>query len=78
MLPHLRTLSWNRAPPTGVFSLWPLGETAGQTGHLVDPVILVDRDNSCLGQDMMGRADRNCEKRGLGGEVEEGKESLGA
>ena len=75
--PLLSTFSLDRVPLTRVFSSWPLGRTAGQTGHLAVPVSLAVKGNSCLGLDMMGRGDRIFEKRGLGKEVEEGKESLG-
>lgn len=76
--PLLSTFSMDRAPLMRVFSSWPLGGTAGQTGHLAVPVSLAVKGNSCLGLDMMGRVDRICKKTGLGREVEEGKESLRA
>ena len=76
--PLLSTFSLDRAPLMRVFSSWSLGGTAGQTGHLAVPVSLAVKGNSCLGLGMKGRVDRICEKRGLGREVEEGKDSLWA
>lgn len=66
LLPGLSTLPQVRAPLTSVFSLRPLGGTAGQTCHLVVPATLVVRSNSCLGWGVMGRVNRNFEKGGLG------------
>lgn len=69
------TLSWpTRRCPCGretsltdVFSHWPLGGAAGQTGHLAVRVILVVKGNSCLGWEMIRRADKKCEERLEGG-----------
>lgn len=50
------------------------GRIARRMGHLTVQVTLVVRGNSCLGQDKMGRVDREA-RREVWEEVEEGKET---